>query len=250
VPHLEPEDLGLLALGEPTDPDQAAHLAACPGCSDELEQLRSTVRIGRVTGAEDRLQQPAPRVWTAIHDELGLGSMPRTLGPVGQAPPPSGASDSAPSPARVVPLAPRRPRLVLLGLAAAAAVALVAGLVLPRVLAPAPPQVLAAARLAPLPGWAGASGTAMLERRPDGHRALTVRLTTPQVGHDYRELWLIDPRTNALVSLGVVDGPDGTYAVPDDLDVGAYDLVDVSRERPDGNPAHSGKSILRGSLDS
>ena len=30
----------------------------------------------------------------------------------------------------------------------------------------------------------------------------------------------------------------------------AYDLVDVSREHPDGNPAHSGTSILRGTLDS
>lgn len=145
-------------------------------------------------------------------------------------------------------VARRGGRLALL--AAAAVVAVAAGLVLPRVLAPAAPQVIARARLAALPGWSGASGTATLERLPDGHRALQLRLVTPTVGGDYRELWLIDPKTNALVSLGIVDRGSATFAVPNDLDLKAYDLVDVSRERPDGNPAHSGDSIVRGTLSS
>jgi hypothetical protein len=246
VPHLEPEDLGLLAIGEETDAEQSAHLAGCPACRDELEQLRGAVRIGRVTATEDRLVQPPPRVWSAIHDELGLQGVPRVLEADRSEP----APPSDPPPPAAIPLRPRRRRALVLGLVAAAVVALVAGLVLPRVLGPAQPQVIAEARLAPLPGWAGATGSAVLERLPDGGRALRLRVTTPGVGHDYRELWLIDPKTNALVSLGVVAGGTGTFAVPDDLDLGAYDLVDVSREHPDGNPAHSGTSILRGTLDS
>ena len=245
MPHVEPEDLGLLALGEEPDAQQSAHLADCEACRDELEQLRGAVRIGRVTDPDDRLLEPAGRVWSAIHDELGLTSVPRVLDA------PDAAEDQpARAPAAPIPLRPRRRRALVTALAAAAALVVLAALVVPRVLAPAQPQVIAEARLAPLPGWTGASGTAVLERLPDGRRALELRLSTPSVGRDYRELWLIDPRTNALVSLGVVDRTGSVYAVPDDLDLGAYDLVDVSREHPDGNPAHSGTSILRGTLES
>ncbi len=50
------------------------------------------------------------------------------------------------------------------------------------------------------------------------------------------------------MSLGVVDGASGTFTVPDGLDLSRYDLVDVSAEPYDGNPAHSGDSIIRGKL--
>jgi hypothetical protein len=37
--------------------------------------------------------------------------------------------------------------------------------------------------------------------------------------------------------------------VPADVDLRDYVLVDVSQEPLDGNPAHSGDSIVRGQLD-
>ena len=51
-----------------------------------------------------------------------------------------------------------------------------------------------------------------------------------------------------MVSLGVLDGDHGSFAVPADLDLSAYDQVDVSQEPYDGNPAHSTESLARGRL--
>jgi hypothetical protein len=42
--------------------------------------------------------------------------------------------------------------------------------------------------------------------------------------------------------------PDATYAVPGGIDYRNFPIVDVSVEPPDGDPTHSGDSILRGTL--
>ena len=57
---------------------------------------------------------------------------------------------------------------------------------------------------------------------------------------------LLEAKTGGMVSLGVLDGDRGSYAVPPGLDLTAYDQVDVSREPYDGNPAHSKVSLARG----
>jgi len=51
-----------------------------------------------------------------------------------------------------------------------------------------------------------------------------------------------------LISLGILSGTSGTFTIPDGLDLGTFDLVDVSEEPFDGDPQHSGDSIVRGSL--
>jgi len=38
------------------------------------------------------------------------------------------------------------------------------------------------------------------------------------------------------------------FPLPDDLDLAAYPVVDISEEPFDGNPGHSGDSIVRGVL--
>ena len=63
------------------------------------------------------------------------------------------------------------------------------------------------------------------------------------------ELWLIKPDLSDMVSLGLVQA-DGTFAVPDGFDVSEYSVVDLSIEPNDGDPTHSGRSILRGQLQS
>lgn len=50
-----------------------------------------------------------------------------------------------------------------------------------------------------------------------------------------------------MVSLGP-SRPDGRYAVPSGVDAGRFPVVDVSLEPPDGDPTHSGTSVLRGTL--
>ena len=68
----------------------------------------------------------------------------------------------------------------------------------------------------------------------------------PKAGKgQFYEAWLFNPETQKMLALGVV-GPTGkaSFDVADSL-VGRYQVVDVSLERDDGNPAHSVTSVLR-----
>ena len=69
-----------------------------------------------------------------------------------------------------------------------------------------------------------------------------------EAGDGYLELWMIDPSVSKLVSLGPLRD-DGVYVLPASVDPAEYPIVDVSVEPVDGNPAHSGASLLRGQLD-
>lgn len=68
----------------------------------------------------------------------------------------------------------------------------------------------------------------------------------------FYELWLLDlegEEVGDLVSLGQVEvAADGSFTVPDGVDLDEFDVVDVSLEPDDGDPTHSGVSILRGGL--
>ena len=67
-------------------------------------------------------------------------------------------------------------------------------------------------------------------------------------GEGFREVWLLKPDVSGLVSLGTLDGTSGRFDLPDGLDLSQYSVVDVSEEQFDGNPSHSGDSIVRGPL--
>ena len=90
------------------------------------------------------------------------------------------------------------------------------------------------------------SGSARVEEDASGARDVVVDLSAP--GDGLREVWLIDPETSGLVSLGLLSGASGTFSIPSNIDLGRYSVVDVSEEPDDGNPAHSGDSIVRGQL--
>ncbi|WP_435871392.1 anti-sigma factor [Micromonospora echinaurantiaca] len=65
----------------------------------------------------------------------------------------------------------------------------------------------------------------------------------------YYEVWLINPRTMEMFSVGVLgDAADELLPLPPKVDLQAYSVVDVSAERFDNNTAHSGESLLRGTL--
>lgn len=66
-------------------------------------------------------------------------------------------------------------------------------------------------------------------------------------GDGYLEVWVIDPSVSRLVSLGPFRD-DGRYDVPASVDMHEFPIVDVSIEPPDGDPSHSGNSVLRGQL--
>ncbi len=62
------------------------------------------------------------------------------------------------------------------------------------------------------------------------------------------ELWLIKPDLSDMVSLGIVEPGTTEWTWPPGFAPTEYSLVDLSIEPDDGNPLHSGRSILRGEL--
>lgn len=64
----------------------------------------------------------------------------------------------------------------------------------------------------------------------------------------FYEVWLIDTEVDGMISLGVLS-EDGQIDVPDSVVAADFPVVDISMEPLDGDPTHSGQSILRGILD-
>jgi hypothetical protein len=99
----------------------------------------------------------------------------------------------------------------------------------------------------------GSDATARAELVDDDGR-LEIRLTDaslPELAGEDLQLWLIEPDSSGqpidVAPVALLDGA-GTYRVPEGLDPSSHFVVDISIEPRDGDPAHSGKSILRGAL--
>lgn len=240
--HLNPDDLALLALGEtPDEPVDRAHLESCVQCRTELDELSRAVRVGRSVTEEDMLITPADRVWHTIRAELGL-------------------DDSGPAPAEVVSLADRRVAetvparrqvrrwlVPLLAAVLALVVGVGVGLGINRTSGQRD-AVIAEAELDALPAWAGAAGTAIVERDTDGRRWLVVEVEAP-APNGASQVWLIDNDVVGMNSLGFLSNGRARLAIPDSLDLARFPVVDVSAEPAnDADPRHSGDSIVRGKL--
>lgn len=238
MPHIDPERVALLAMGEPVaTAEESEHLADCAACVDDLAALRHAAVAGRASFDIGDLEMPSEAVWVRIADELSLGT--RTAEP----------EDLAAVVAPVVVETPHR-RVLTRIWALAASLVLVAGVGLGvwSVTQRAPLTEIAEATLAPFPGHPSAEGTAVVQERPDGTLAVRVELSADAAPDTFREVWLITADATALVSLGVLDGTEQTFAIPADVDLKDYVLVDVSQEPVDGDPNHSGDSIVRGEL--
>jgi len=273
--HLDVEAIALIAIGEaPSSPGESRHLAVCPACRSELDQLHGAAEIARTTIGEGAFVAPAASVWAGIHRELGLAAdvQPPGFAPVttaalaGTAPvsaaPVVRAQTAADSPststsAPVASLAEARERRGLRGRiigplvgVAAAAVAIGAVALSWDALRPAPePTMLARASLDALPAWEGSTGAAVVTESADGERLVSIELAASAQGEGVREVWLLTPEVDGLISLGLLEGGSGTFVIPEGIDLSEYPIVDVSLEPVDGDPAHSGDSIVRGALD-
>jgi Anti-sigma-K factor rskA len=250
VAHLNAELLAGHALGQTDelDAEQLKHVASCPQCRAEVDQLHRIVELGQQGPGPDSPPIPDQAMWRNIAAELSLGQAAEpTSGP---------AADARVSPESPQPTAPPQGRRGLRrgSLALAAAIGLIAGVggtVLVDNLREPEAQVVASATLDPLPGQAG-QGTAQLVREGETTQ-LRVSVTgeAPPSAQEYREVWLINTDGERMYSLGVlpVDGA-GAYAVPAGLDdsLDGFTIVDVSLEPYDGNAAHSLRSQVRGTL--
>jgi anti-sigma-K factor RskA len=103
------------------------------------------------------------------------------------------------------------------------------------------------ARLTAL-GAVAASGEVVLSSDADG-RALSVDTEGLPTPDGLYEVWLIDLEAGRLVALGTLDDSGrAELTIPAGVDLGDYPEVDVSLEPDDGDPQHSGDSVLRGAL--
>lgn len=238
VEHLDPDDLALLALGEHVDGLDDGHLAGCAQCQAEADQLSAAVNSARSVTAEDSPETPPSHVWASVAAELGLGR--RMAAPPGDQ-------------AVTLRTSGWRRRTALLVAAAA-----VAGIALGSVVTAAlsgddggSRSVVASTQLAALPDRQGAGDAEVLGVGTGRVLELDVSGLTP--GDGFYEVWLLGADGKRLVSVGLLDpSQDGRarFALPDDVDLSEFPVVDVSLEPTDGDPAHSGDSIVRGTLRS
>lgn len=260
--HLDPDSVGIAALDEPLDQWSREHLDACSACGDEVTALQEVVVLAR-SGGPGRLEHPDPEVWDAVAQELGLAGTTTTaphlqavgtVDPVGRHAAPARHGASADPASGATPLRPGgsgrgRRTVPAWWLAAAAVVGIaVGGGVLWAVQSPdGGERTLASTELAPLPEFSG-SGEAVLTETGDGLRRLDVTVSGAEPA-GLREVWLLAPDATRMYSIGILDGGHGTFDVPDAIDLREFPVVDVSDEPLDGDPAHSGVSVVRGSID-
>ncbi len=213
-------------------------------------EIEAALREFESTEAE--LLEPPERVWVAIQARLHASEQALKTD--------SGAdTDLSGGSAEVSSV--RRGRSAWTALAVAAAVCLVAGLAvaITTLTRDDSARIVASAELSydqerfdPL--GAQARGRADLVERGGRHTVELADASLVAAGADADlEVWLIRPDVQGavagLVSLGIIDPDDpAALEVPSGYDPFVYNVVDISIEPRDGEPGHSGRTILRGPL--
>ncbi len=247
--HCTPETLALAALREPLAQDDAAHLGRCAACQGEVSSLQRSVDTLAVPefAASVAPVTPPPAVWGAIAAATGVRVAPRpeaAAPSVPEAPPPAPPREGV-----VRELRPRRSRVLL---AMAASLLVGAGIGAGAVALATRDDdgtAVVAADLQPLDDRGAAGGAEVVAA---GNREqLRVELTAPELEDGYYEVWLLEPGAQEMFSIGVLrSGTTTTLDLPPGIDLDAFPIVDVSVERLDGDPTHSGVSVARGVLES
>jgi hypothetical protein len=109
----------------------------------------------------------------------------------------------------------------------------------PKPSTPAAPKPGPTVRLTPLSDARGASGTAALTQ---GGKRLSIKASGLRAGA--YQVWLYDSVIDTA-SLTKVSGTKLDLDLKLPRDASHFRYVDISREPPDGNPNHSGESVLR-----
>ena len=242
------------------------HLESCAHCAAELQTLRQVVTAARDVAHEPLRIAPTPRLWAQIAAATGVEAVPRPaevhrhtalasddarmLDALAQVPWP--ATSSPPAPREKNWRRPDRPMLLL------AAACLVLGLLgggiggwalTGRSTAPPASQVVAATNLAGLSLAPGAVGQADVVQTATG-RQLDLDVQKLGIPDGFYEVWLIDPTVTKMVPIGVLIDGKGRFSLPDGVSLSSYPVVDISIQPLNGNPKHSGRSVLRGILKS
>lgn len=233
--HPDGQELAAFALDEPIDSPTLDHVSGCIDCEHEVGRLHDVVAAATRLGGEPVVLEPPPaHVWTAI---LAQTTEPQRR--------------SAPG----VDVSKRRRRVTggvvgfALGVAATVALAVVINQdgATPRPV-PEAGRTIAIGVVRPLDS-ASATRGALAVVRSRGQRSLRIRLNqTTSSDSDFVQAWLLDPRTNDMIALGVMGSRTETFPLSEGVDLSAYSAVDISLEPFDGDPQHSAISLARGSL--
>lgn len=227
--------------------DDTTRLPAPDDHSDLLALART------LTVADLHFDNPPASLWAGIEARVAAGD-PTTSSPDNPTmSSPDGTADHAGAQAATVhDLRARRPRRLPFFLGAAAALAAVVGLLAFVQRDDGSGRVTSVDEIALRndglePIGTTSSGRATLVRTGEGEFALDVQLDDLPEVDGFLELWIIDTEVKGMYSLGPVTA-SGRYRLPEHVDPSGFPIVDVSVEPTDGQPAHSGKSILRGKL--
>ncbi len=68
----------------------------------------------------------------------------------------------------------------------------------------------------------------------------------PDTGPDELELWVINGDVTDMYSLGTITQPIDRFPIPHGVTADEFPIIDISVEPLDGDPTHSGQSMLRG----
>ncbi|MFI6233322.1 anti-sigma factor domain-containing protein [Micromonospora sp. NPDC050784] len=281
--HLDHDRLVFLALGESeADNGESTHLGTCALCRAEVATLQQVAGLGTETQGLADLPDPPEHVWQGIEAQVraaeagparaetrrqqipGQGLAATAEQTAGMtAGRPAGTTDEQVSGVTAEPTvtrldSARRSRrgsgwsrwvATAVTAAAAAAVGVVGTVSVLRPDDPTPTPTPVVVASAPLAAYGATPPAAKGNARvfQDGQLHLHVA-NLPRVP-GYYEVWLINPTTMEMFSVGTLGGgPDALLPLPPNVDLKSYSVVDVSAERYDNNTRHSGDSLLRGSL--
>lgn len=241
--HVDPDLLADVALGEPAPGKVAAHIESCTQCTAELAALGKVVSTGRELNGGEVLVEPPPHVWDGVARATGID--PRDLQRAAEFEARRDGAKGAGSHSA----GRQGPRWVLAA-AVAGVLAGTGGVVVWQALNDGDGgrsgSVVAQAPLDPV-AESSARGQAEIVE-VDGERRLDIDVADLDSTEGYYEVWLLAPDVSGMVSLGALPGQTASLVIPEGLDVSEFPVVDVSVESFDGDPAHSGNSVIRGEL--
>lgn len=245
--HLDHDRLVFLALGESEAAGgESTHLDTCEHCRAELAALRHVAGLGAETQGLGDLPDPPEHIWQGIVAEIRAAEELPSLAERRAAPPAGTGSQrvARPAPAGGGGRWRRWAVTAVTATAAAALGVLGTAAVLRDVDPPAPqPPVLATAALS---AYGQTPRDAAGDARVLGDNQLHLHVANLPKVAGYYEVWLIDPGTMKMFSVGTLSTGSGDQLlpIPANVDLRTYSVVDVSAEQYDNKPAHSGDSQI------
>ncbi|MET8277451.1 anti-sigma factor [Micromonospora sp. NPDC005174] len=262
--HLEHERLVFLALGESdADNGESTHLDTCAHCRAELTALRQVAGLGTETQGLGDLPDPPEHIWQGIEAEIRAAEGTGVHAPVAvltgvdrQQVPGQTRATAAEGVTRLDPT--RRPRrgrgwsrwaATAVTAVAAAAIGVVGTISVLRPREPEPAKTPSVLASAPLAAFGSTPKSAQGDARVLQGGQLHLHVANLPRVPGYYEVWLINPTTMEMFSIGTLGGDaDASLPLPPNVDLKSYSVVDVSAEQYDNNTRHSGDSLLRGTL--